>query len=373
VKREPVKKAQPPQSLRLKTTLRSKSLSVWLGVVAIGVLVAAAAWFFGVRKPAVVATTPQTGIPDNPREDRFSRHRPVTQETLDTLAWEDINPLLRSAGSDAVEIERLAQLTVAAKNPAATYMRGLLRILQKRPDDALATFGTLDLHLLPPAFLYAPHRLQQTQRPGDLDPYLTVLRNAIAEGRVPPLIQARVLALDGKLGESLAAYLRTDPGEWVQYDLESLQRIGMHEGLAADLRRMLGGALASGRVSPDLAERLRAIVRDDVPTPELEEFKSQLKRNVEAGTPEGTIAIASAKKLITDRKAFLNRDYSALIDSHRKSKPMILATETVLLLFLSSVEIKDRIEMDRWGQELKRRYREGEVRDWVNEMTSSAQ
>jgi hypothetical protein len=51
---------------------------------------------------------------------------------------------------------------------------------------------------------------------------------------------------------------------------------------------------------------------------------------------------------------------------------MTLPTETVLLLFLSAVELKERVEMDRWGQELKRRHREVEVRDWVNETASAA-
>jgi hypothetical protein len=37
------------------------------------------------------------------------------------------------------------------------------------------------------------------------------------------------------------------------------------------------------------------------------------------------------------------------------------------------VELKEQVEMDRWGQELKRRHGETEVRDWVNEMTGTAQ
>ena len=66
------------------------------------------------------------------------------------------------------------------------------------------------------------------------------------------------------------------------------------------------------------------------------------------------------------------RKYAELIESHRDTEPIKLPTETALLLFLSAVELKEQIEMDRWGQELKRRHGDAEVRDWVNEMTRSA-
>jgi hypothetical protein len=106
--------------------------------------------------------------------------------------------------------------------------------------------------------------------------------------------------------------------------------------------------------------------------PNVEAFKSQLRSEIEAETAAGRLAVASAQQLIRDRNLFLGRKYAELIATHRESEPVELSTETVLLLFLSAVELKEQIEMDRWGQELKRRHGEVEVKDWVNEMTATA-
>ena len=117
---------------------------------------------------------------------------------------------------------------------------------------------------------------------------------------------------------------------------------------------------------------MQELARQGAVTPEPEEFKRQIRREIEANTPAGRIAIESAKKLINDRKLFLTKKYTELIGAHRDADPIKLPTETVLLLFFSAVELREQIEMDRWGQELKRRHRDVEVRDWVNETVSSA-
>jgi hypothetical protein len=214
--------------------------------------------------------------------------------------------------------------------------------------------------------------LQQTLHPKDPNPYLAALRKSVSENKLPPLVEARVQALDGNLREALRSYLRTDPASWARYDLESLQRIGTHQGLAPDLRRLIAGALASGRVEPALLEPLQTLARRGAVPPDANELKAQLRREIETETPAGQIAVESAKKLIEDRNLFVGREYAELIEAHREAEPIELSTETVLLLFLSSVELKEQVEMDRWGQELKRRHGDAEVRDWVNETTRSA-
>ena len=105
---------------------------------------------------------------------------------------------------------------------------------------------------------------------------------------------------------------------------------------------------------------------------EQEELKRRLRREIEANTPAGRVAIESAKRLLNDRNLFLGKEYRSLVENHIDDDPMTLPTETVLLLFLSAVELKEQVEMDRWGQELKRRHRGTEVRDWVNETMSAA-
>ena len=275
-------------------------------------------------------------------------------------------------GTDVSEIERLARLTGDAGTPPAIYLRALLLISQQRPEQALAAFDALDPQIIPPGFLYAPPRLHQALRPKDPDPYLPALRKAVAESKVPALIRARVQARDGDLAQALTSYLRTDPASWASYDLESFRKIANHQGLASDLAKLISGALASGRVRPKLAPALQRIARTSSTQPDVETFKRQLQLALEGKTPEGTVAIESARNLLRDRNMFLGRDYTSLIDGHREAEPMTLSTETVLLLFLAAVDLKDQMEVDRWGQELKRRHGQPEVRDWVNEMTASA-
>ena len=236
----------------------------------------------------------------------------------------------------------------------------------------MAAFAILEPKDIPPAFLYAPHRLQQTLRPGSPNPYLRALRKAIAEDKVSPLVQARVQASDGDLTEALRNYFRTDPGNWAHYDVESLRRIGTHQGLAPDLRRLIAGALASGRVPQPLVSPIQALASSGATPTDAGELERQLRHEIAAQTPGGKRAAESAKRLIRDRKLFVGRRYPELIAAHLDSDPIQLSTETVLLLFLSAVELKERIEMDRWGQELKRRHGEAEVRDWVNQTTGSA-
>ena len=362
MKREAVKAQSQPRRSNLWWLLISVS-----GAIAL----VAGIWFFLTMEGPVGEATQPEPI-EASATGRFSATRPVTQTELEILQWGEVNQLLQAVGADAGKIERLIQLANGVHTPPATYLRALLLILQQQPEQALAAFDALDIRTLPPAFLYAPYRLQQTLHPENPNPYLTALRKLVAEGKGPPLIQGRVQAFDGDLREALGSYLRTDPASWAQYDLESLQRIGTHQGLVPDLRRLIVGALASGRVQQGLVAPLQALARSGAAAPDAEELKRQVTRAIEAKTPAGQIAVESVKKLITDRNLFVGRQYAELVATYRESEPVELSTETVLLLFLAAVEIKEEIEMDRWGQELKRRHAEVEVRDWVNEMKGTA-
>jgi hypothetical protein len=288
--------------------------------------------FFPSESPVGERNLPQPGIA--PETGRVPAARPVTQRELETLQWEEVNQLLQAVGADAGEIERLARLTELVDTPESTYLHALLLLLQQEPDQALAAFDALDIQSVPPAFLYAPYRLQQTLRPKDPNPYLTALRQSVIENKLPPLIEARVQALDGNLREALRSYLRTDPASWARYDLESLQRISTHQGLAPDLRRLIAGALASRRVKPALLEPLQTLARGGAVPPDANDFRAQLRREIETETPAGQIAVESAKKLIEDRNLFVGRKYAELIEAHREAEPIELPTETVLLLFL---------------------------------------
>jgi hypothetical protein len=283
-----------------------------------------------------------------------------------------VDRIVQRVGADPDEIDRLIDAAAGVDNPPAAYLRGLLLLLRERPAEALSAFGTLDPATMPPSLLYAPHRLHQELAPTAPDPYLAALRPAVAEGRVRVLIQARVHALDGDLSAALASYMRSDPGGWARYDLQAFRQIAAHQGLVSDLRELLGGALASGRLKESLSAPLREIARADPQGPELAAFKRQLREEIETKTPAGRIAIESARQLLEDRRRFVAREYAELVDAHRTSEPPSLPTETVLLLFLASVALDDTVEMDRWGQELKRRHGDAEVSDWVASMKDSA-
>ena len=346
----------------------------WLAVIAVIGAIAAlgiGAWLFGSNR-SHTQVTPSSSAAGEPDTGRFAPDRPVTRADLETLRWEQINPLLQAIAADKTELERLTRLAGEVDAPPAAYLRGLLLILQEKPETALSAFEHLDPEIIPASLLYAPHRLHRTLHPGRVDPYLVALRRAVADGNVPRLIGARVQSLDGELNAALDSYLQTDPGTWVAYDLDSLRRISAHQGLAADLRRLIAGALASGRVRPTLVAPLQELARQGRLQPDQQEFKEQLRREIEADTPAGRIAVESAKRLLNDRNLFLAQEHGRLVETHSDDDPMALPTETVLLLFLSSVELKEQVEMDRWGQELKRRHREIEVRDWVNETMSAA-
>ena len=73
------------------------------------------------------------------------------------------------------------------------------------------------------------------------------------------------------------------------------------------------------------------------------------------------------------RKIFLNRDYLKILSKHQDTNPLMVSNESALILFLSSVHLKNRLETDRWGQEIKRRYPNREVVDCVTELTTSVE
>lgn len=323
----------------------------------------------------IILETNDSSSKSNPSElttkDNFNPQQQLVSADLQALRWDEVNQALATIGNDESEIERLTHLAGDVATPPAIYLRGLLLIAQHKPELALAAFHSLSLQSIPVKYLYAPHRLQQVLRPGEQDNYLSALRVAAVNNTLPILIKARVQARDGDLSGAFSSYLQTDPASWSRYDLQCLQRISSHQGLAADLVKLIAGALSSGRVNSKLTPTLQKIAHQPATMPDIETFQQQIRQAIVNNTAEGKLAIASAKKLLRDRKIFLARDYSGLITNYLETEPMILSTETVLLLFLAAAELKQQLEVDRWGQELIRRHGETEVRDWVNKKTAS--
>jgi hypothetical protein len=296
----------------------------------------------------------------------------ISVELLNALDWQNVDELTQAVGTDSDKVRQVIRLTTDNLNPAALYLRGFLLMLTNKPLQALSTFDRLVVNDMPAPFLYPAYRLQRRMRPEAPNRYLEALNQAIDAGSVSPLIAARVQAQDGDPYSALSSYLQTDPAQWVTYDVDCIKKIGLHSGLSSEMRRMIAGAFKSGRVSAKIEGPLLQVLTLDSDPAEIRAFKRRLKEELIQDSGKGKLAVSSMKQLLETRKLFVQRDYQTIIDQHRDASPMALPNESVILLFLSGVNLENRLEMDRWGQELKRRYPNQEVTDWVSELTISA-
>ena len=296
----------------------------------------------------------------------------ISIEKLNALEWQNVDELIRAVASDNDRIHQIIQLTADVQNSAAVYLRGFVQMTTGKPLQALKSFDRLVVDDMPAEFLYPPYRLQRQMRPGETNRYLAALNRAIDAGNVSPLVKARVQSQEGDPYSAISSYLKTDPAQWVTYDVDCIRNIGQHSGLTSEMRRMVFGALKSGRVSAKIQEPLRRVLVLEADPTGVRAFKRKLKKELIQNSSTGKIAVSSMKQVLDTRKLFLQRDYQTIINQYQNANPMAVPDETVLLLFLSGVSLKDRLEADRWGQEIKRRYSNQEVIDWVSELTTSA-
>ncbi|MBW2478764.1 MAG: hypothetical protein JRF38_02145 [Deltaproteobacteria bacterium] len=337
-------------------------------------LVVALIVIFAFKAQHYISNQEKTERPLTPASSTEDRHAnaSISLEMLNALKWQNLEKLTRDVGTSSDKLRRIIELTEDAQNPTALYLRGFVLMITNKPLQALKTFDRLDVKDMPAPFLYPPYRLQRQMRPEAPNRYLGALNRAIDAGNVSPLMTARVLAQEGDPYSALSNYLQTDPAQWVTYDVECIKEIGLHSGLSSEIRRMIVGALKSGRVSAKVEGPLGQVLAQENDPAEVRAFKRKLKEELIQGSSTGKVAVSSIKQLLETRKLFFQRDYPAIVDRYQDANPMALPDESVLLLFLSGVRLEDRLEMDRWGQEIKRRYPNQEVIDWVSELTTSA-
>jgi predicted DNA-binding protein (UPF0251 family) len=297
---------------------------------------------------------------------------PITIELLEALDWQDFKELTQKFGTDAGKIRQILQTTSGLQNSVAVYLRGFLLMIDNKPQRALDTFDRLSAGDIPGPFLYTPYRLQRQMRPLEFNKYLAPLREAIAAGELSPLIKARVQAQEGDPYSAISSYMQTDPAQWVLYDIECLKKIGLNSGLHSEVRRVIAGALKSRRVSGKIADELRQLAALEPSESEVRALKRQLKEELIQDSSAAKIAVSSMARLLETRQQFLQRDYKTILAQYKNANPIALPTESVLVLFLSAVELDDRLEMDRWGQEIKRRHPTQEVINWISELKTSA-
>lgn len=296
----------------------------------------------------------------------------LTRESIGALQWQDL-----ATGRFVVEnpsdqqLSQLLDWTEQTTNPPTIYFRGLLLLIDGRSEEALESFDTVPLDAIPAEQLYAPYRLHDAQRPAQPNAYFSRLLSSLEQGRLTPLLAARVLARANQFEKSLGAYLATDPGTWTRHDASCLQRISIHSGLESEVRRLVMGAIGGGRIPSANEDAFLQLGFQDVRRRPIEGLRQQLRDRLEQDPRVSSVVVSSLKKMGKDRELFLNKQYRDLLDLHQDSNPVQVTSELALMLFLSALSEGERELSKLWGQELKRRHPHPETLQWVHDLTAS--
>jgi hypothetical protein len=127
---------------------------------------------------------------------------------LEQLKWSEVLPTAEGWCADAAHARDVLAATVATRHPPTLYLRGLLILAQGDRPGALATFQAVPVDVVPESYLYAPYRLQTELQPDASNSFRAPLVRAAAQGRLPPLLEARVLAREAHPKQALNGYLR---------------------------------------------------------------------------------------------------------------------------------------------------------------------
>ena len=165
---------------------------------------------------------------------------------LESISWKDVVPTAEGISSDKAFTRKAIETTAPLLHPPALYLRGLLQLAAEDPQSARATFELIPPDQIPAALLYAPYGLHNALDPRTPNPFLAAMLRAVELAQVKPLIQARVLATDGRMEPALKSYLRTDPADWTTQDAAHLRALRFQAGLANDTAVMLQAALKAG-------------------------------------------------------------------------------------------------------------------------------
>jgi hypothetical protein len=298
--------------------------------------------------------------------------RKVDELLLKTLLWEDVIATAEGVWANKELRKEVAALAGKTRHPPALYLRGLLLMATDDLPAALASFLLIPAAELPLTHVYAPYRLQNALRPAQPNPFLAAMNRAISENRVPPLIQGRVLASEGRFEEAIKAYLATDPAGWLDLDMRALRTLRMHAGLGGHTSAMLMAALKAGRVPTPLRAEVVGILKAPQDQMAGEDLRTQLLRQIKTNPGVREAAISGAGHQLDLRQKFVSRKYREVLDPHASANPVLLPEETVLMLVLSSAQVRDVSSLDLWSQELKRRNPTPETVTWLNQIRRSA-
>jgi hypothetical protein len=176
-----------------------------------------------------------------------------------------------------------------------------------------------------------------------------------------------VLAQEGHLPESLAAYRATDPARWTGHDVNCLEMVAHHGALKPDLDSMIWRAIARRSADDPLEEDLRALVKKRDTDGMEQRLRSRLASDPEARE----IAVRSLRRMREARRMFMERRYEDLLGGFADMQPTGVTTEMSTILFLAALEQGEAHYAYRWGQELKRRHPDRELARWVASLTAN--
>jgi hypothetical protein len=247
----------------------------------------------------------------------------------------------------------------------AHYLRGLLQLAEQRPEEALAAFDAIPVDRIPALHLYAPFRLQAALRPGRPNRYRAPLVAARRDGRLPPLVAARVAVAEGDLKAAVASYVSSDPAQWARHDLDAFRALLLHAGVSPDTRTMLVAAARGGRVPDRLRQDLDRLLSPAGQAVPPDEVKARLRRLLADNPAAREVAIAAATEQLRVRRLFLERRYQTLVREHRASDPTSLTDASLVILMLSASRSGETDMSDLWAQELRRRYPEPDFVRWI--------
>lgn len=294
--------------------------------------------------------------------------RRMDEALLNKLAWADVVPTAEGLGTDKGWCEEVVALAGRMRHPPVLYLRGLLLLATNELASALATFLLIPVAEIPATHLYAPFRLHYELRPAEPNPFQAAISRAVAQNQVPPLIQARVLAGDGRLREALKAYLKTDPAEWASLDVRVLRGLRLHAALGGDTAAMLQAGLSGGRVRRDLRPQIVEVVNAPLDQATMEDLKNRMLRQIDGDPALRRAALTGAVQQLTVRQQFVGRKYRELLDQQGARPALDQPDETVLMLTLAAARLQDAAAFERWSQELKRRYPTSEIEQWLNQL-----
>lgn len=281
-----------------------------------------------------------------------------------TLDWSEIAATVAAMGEQPTPRERFLRESASGEFSAPVrYLRGLILLATNRPAEAWESFSMIAVEEIPPQFLHAPWRLALDEKAGEPNPFAERTLAAVGAGEIAGLNAARVLAFSGDHPAAVAAFLGTDPAEWTAFDLRCFRLLLEDQAVSEDAQIFLSAAWRGGRLPENLRPAFaEMIVRPYMPdaaemTPRVEALFQENPQLAEA-------AVLALGSLQEDRKLFMREEFRPLLDRHA-SQNLPVIDETLMLLVIAASAEEDAEAWTRWSQELRERFPQPEVAEWL--------